>query len=353
MLFPLSARRGGQGVRSNDFLLVEQSWFALVYFLSFLCLRERKEGLKHQIKDYFTFNKRERNGVFVLLSIIISQLIYLSFVSSGHSTQTAELSIYDPLADKLRDSKNDTLTVVEAPERFDFDPNNMQVQEWKRLGFNDKQIRSIQKYQAKGGKFRSKEDLQKMYCIGPEQYASLEPYILITSAPKRASYQPQSLGWGAGRGNSHHPPRPLDRGKEPSKIQSPAKLIELNTCDSVELLSVKGIGPFYAHAIIKYRAELGGYLRKEQLMELWKFDQEKYDKVAASFIVDPSLVKKLNINTYSPDELKHPYISWTMAHGIVNYRAKHGKFKTIEEIVNTDLVNEETLLKIAGYLVVE
>jgi competence protein ComEA len=69
--------------------------------------------------------------------------------------------------------------------------------------------------------------------------------------------------------------------------------------------------------------------------------------------VDASTVKKIKINSCSVEELKHPYLKWNQVNGIVNYRQKHGKFKTIDEIKNTDLVDDETLRKLAPYLQLE
>jgi competence protein ComEA len=95
---------------------------------------------------------------------------------------------------------------------------------------------------------------------------------------------------------------------------------------------------------------LGGYHAKEQLMEVWKFDQEKYDAIEKYVTVDASKVKKININTCTAKELKHPYIDWKLANGIINYRSKHGNFHTLEDIKKTDLLNDETFIKIVPYL---
>jgi len=88
-------------------------------------------------------------------------------------------------------------------------------------------------------------------------------------------------------------------------------------------------------------------------MEIWKFDKEKFDMVEKYISVDPAAVRKININTCEAEALRSPYISWNVANAIVNYRKQHGKFKTIEEIQRTDLVNDETLRKIAPYLSVD
>lgn len=308
--------------------------------------------MKKVVRDYLSFNKRERNGVFVLVSLIGAQLLYLNFADSFSEKKQMDLSGFEKQLFALQDSvakEKEEVEVVDFEEashtlqrkvrkpenkkieRFHFDPNNLPEEDWQRLGLSQKQIRIIKNFEAKGGKFRKKEDVKKIYGIKDEQYSLLEPYITIVSS--NAVFENGEV--------------------IPLKTTKQNSIVELNTADSLQLLTVKGVGPFYAKNIIKYRNLLGGFVAKEQLMEIWKFDKEKYDAVEKFVRVDPTLAKKININTCDADQLKGAYLKWNTANGIVNYRKAHGKFKTIDEIKATDLVDEETYRKIAPYLVVE
>lgn len=303
--------------------------------------------MKQILRDYFTFNKRERNGIFILLAIIAVELIYLNTSSYFYSVEPVDLSSFEKEIKEFEASIVFDSVPVEKPfynkpvfsersaERFNFDPNNLSEKDWKRLGLSDKQIKTIKNYEAKGGKFKKKEDLKKMYCIKPELFLSLEPYINIESPV--SNFQSPVSNISQPTTNNH----------------KPTTTIELNTCDSASLTTIKGIGPFFAKSIIKYRKQLGGFHSKEQLMEIWKFDAEKYETIAPRVNVDASVIKRININTVEAEEFIHPYIKWNIANAIVNYRKNHGRFKTIEEIRKTDLVDEETLRKIADYLTVE
>ncbi len=241
---------------------------------------------------------------------------------------SAEIKNEDTPSEKISKVAIATSPAVAAPERFMFNPNHLSESKWRKLGLTDKQIHSIKNYEAKGGSFRKKEDVKKMYTISLELYTSLEQYIEIPSTETS-----QVL--------------PLT---SPKIEKSISKIMDLNSADSAQLTTIKGIGPFYAKAIIRYRELLGGYNSKEQLMEVWKFDQEKYKAIEKFITVDVSKAKKININTCTAKELKHPYISWKIANGIINYREKHGIFNTVEELKKTDLLDEVTLLKIAPYL---
>ena len=118
-------------------------------------------------------------------------------------------------------------------------------------------------------------------------------------------------------------------------------------------MQLKGVGSFYAKNIVKLRNALGGFINKNQLLELWKFDDDKLKEIEKNITVDANRVKKRNINTLTAKELKHPYLSWNQANAIVYYKNKHGNYRTIEEIKKTDVIDEETYLKIAPYLTVE
>lgn len=309
--------------------------------------------MKKIVRDFLTFNKRERNGVFVLVSIITVLVLYLNVSGGFVKKEPADFSDFDEKVKQLdalkvkaahstskQATKATSTTVVSLDaERFEFDPNTLEEKDWKRLGLPDKLIQTIQRFLSKGGRFHKKEDLKKIYGMKQELYSSLEAYVSIEKeiSPSESTSSPAVF----------------KEGKVEKDRPSSKKLIELNTADSALLTSIKGIGPFYAKNIIKHRNALGGFVSKEQLMEIWKLDEEKYVAIEPYVFVDLSKVKKINVNTCEAKDLKSPYINWNMANAIVNYRKHHGKYKTLEEIKQTDLVDEETYRKIVPYLIVE
>lgn len=71
---------------------------------------------------------------------------------------------------------------------FPFDPNTIGREEWRALGLTDKQIDGVDKYMSKGGRFRTKKDLGRMYSIKADQFAALEPFILLPDSYVRAAF---------------------------------------------------------------------------------------------------------------------------------------------------------------------
>lgn len=101
--------------------------------------------------------------------------------------------------------------------------------------------------------------------------------------------------------------------------------LELNGADSLALIAVRGIGPYYASRIMRYRERLGGYYSVCQLKEL----NMKYfdvDSNACLFTVDTTRIRKADLDTMSFKAiLRHPYLEYPDVQLICNAKRKYGK----------------------------
>lgn len=206
-------------------------------------------------------------------------------------------------------------------ERFAFDPNTISSNDWKRLGLSEKQAEVILKYRERGGIFRVKEDLKKMYVVSDELYDHLESFIHIS--------EPQNI-YVSGEKTI----------KTKDKFTQSNLKIELNSSDTTELMQLRGIGPVFSKRIIKYRDLLGGFYAVEQLKDVYGLEQT-YEDIEEYLTVDTTLITKIQINTISEAELsKHPYINYKEAKIIINYREQHGGFENetdLERIKGLDI----------------
>jgi hypothetical protein len=142
------------------------------------------------LKDYFSFSRAERLGILALCGCILLILtIRWSFplwITSKKPDTTAfaeEIAQFRRTVDSLSRAKTQpvsTLHLQPVADLFYFDPNRATDMEWEKFGLNERQIRNIRNYQAKGGNFKRKDDLQKLYTISSTQYQRLEPYIRFT-----------------------------------------------------------------------------------------------------------------------------------------------------------------------------
>ena len=109
--------------------------------------------------------------------------------------------------------------------------------------------------------------------------------------------------------------------------------LELNTADSSALVRIRGIGPYYASKIIKYRQRLGGFYAVRQLKEL-KMNHFNVDSCAGVFTVDPSKIVKYRLDTMSFKAiLRHPYLEYEDVQMIFNAKRKYDSlsFQLLEE----------------------
>ena len=297
---------------------------------------------------YFVFNRTERIGILVVICIIAIVLGFPFMLKIATRDNTKEFQQFVNeivLLEKSVKFSADSLNVARMLDfqqmdrsmaankivPFVFDPNNLPAAQWSKLGLKDWQIKVIKKYEAKGGKFYDKADFKKMFCITPSEYEILEPYISIqVQKPVFAE------------------------NKAEIPIRKVRTTVELNSADSVTLLSLYGIGPSYARRIIKYRTLLGGFYSKNQLLEVYGFDQGKLDKIEDFCSVDAGGIKKININKVRTDELKkHPYLDYYTAKAIVDQRTIVGKFTSLKQISEIPLIHAELFDKIKNYLVLD
>ncbi len=231
---------------------------------------------------------------------------------------------------------------------FKFNPNGLSIADWKKLGLSEKQAQVIKNYEEKGGKFRTKEDVQKMYTISDSTYLKLEPYILL---PNESEFENQN--------SKKLTAKVYDEKNEDSKSvkkkkEYPKLIVDVNTADSATLLKLYGIGPYFSGKMVSYREALGGYSNLNQLTEIWNFNDSMLIRLRDQLVIHQIEIKKLNVNQLNAKELqKHPYINWNVANSIVNIRNKHGEYQRLEDLKKSVLISDSLLQKLSPYLTVE
>ena len=148
-----------------------------------------------------------------------------------------------------------------------------------------------------------------------------------------------------GQGNSS------PKGGTPYKKAAPGVVIELNTADSAKLTELQGIGPSFARRIISYRDKLGGFVRKEQIKEIFGLDSEKYATIQSQVSIDESLIKKIPVNTVTFEQLSHfPYLSFKQMNAIIQFREQHGEYESLADLKNIAIMDDATIEKIKPYI---
>ena len=125
-------------------------------------------------------------------------------------------------------------------------------------------------------------------------------------------------------------------------------MLDINTADTLGLMNLPEIGPYFARKIIEYREKLGGFIKEEQLLEIYGFDSIRYEIILPYIIVDSLAVIRLNVNHDSfKTLLRHPYIEYEDVKKIVNHRESKGMITNWEQykkIVKRDDIDERLML---------
>jgi DNA uptake protein ComE-like DNA-binding protein len=303
-----------------------------------------------RLKEYFSFTKNERNGIIVLLFLLVILVILeqcidfssdkeISLMTEDYREKITqfEKSLKEKSFRREKEKKHPIYSSEENSNEnqwiipdslFYFDPNTITESQLKKLGLSVKQRSTFMNYRNAGGEFHISTDLLKIYGIKEEQFNILEPYIFIAKKDKNEE----------------------NRDRVYTKDFTPI-VISLNSCSADSLELIYGIGPSYAERIIKYRELLGGYVHTSQLHEVYGLDSVLIASIKDQLIIDTSLIRKININEAEfVDLIKHPYLNKYQTQSILKFREIQGEFNDINELSDYNLLPENVFQKIKPYL---
>ncbi|MBA3665771.1 MAG: helix-hairpin-helix domain-containing protein [Bacteroidetes bacterium] len=247
---------------------------------------------------------------FICLVLLIVRTILPSLIRKDEII-LANLPLIEKSLDSAAATSAHTKHSAPTGKMFVFNPNSVTHAQLIQLGFSDKTASILLKFRSKGFVFKKKEDLKKVYGVGDALYKRLEEYILIDDR------------------------NPVAVNKKEIKEQTFAT-VELNSADSLALLDINGIGPAFAKRILKYRTLLGGFINKEQLLEVYGVTEEMFEKIKTQVTVNSAATKKIDLNN---DDFKiinrHPYLSYETTKLILDKRRRgYIDADNLKEILN-------------------
>ncbi len=268
-------------------------------------------------KPHFWYNKSQRNGVFllVLLILILQGFIYVDFFSSNEAVDigTKELFAFQKQVDSLK-----KLEIKDRnPKIYPFNPNYITDYKGEQLGLSLEEIDRLLDYRKLNKFVNSKKEFQQITKVSDSLLTEISPYFKfpdwILKKDKKKFNTKKS------------------KAKYVSKIISTS---DINKATAEDFRVISGIGIAFSERIIKYRNKLQGFSLNSQLAEVWGLEQEVVDRVFTRFkITQKPEIKKLNINTVSFKELlKNPYIDYDLCIKIFNYRDEVAELQDISEL---------------------
>lgn len=285
--------------------------------------------LKRWIQSTVGLSNSEANAMMILMPalflIIFSQPLYRWFTRPTSPIPVKEERFLDSLVTSLSTPLVDS-GAINIISRFNFDPNTSTLEEFRKLGIPESVGKRIVQYRNKGGQFRIKSDLAKMYGLDSLLYRSLASYILLPDQLERKVFPKE----------------------ERPKI---AIQFDINLTDTISLKSVMGIGSALSKRIIKYRESLGGFINVDQIAEVYGLDSLVLLELKPFYVADGFQPRKIMVNETTEQELdRHPYLSLKEAKSIITYRIQHGKYASPTDLLKIKTIKESTVSRVGPYL---
>jgi len=277
-----------------------------------------------------------------------------------------------------------------------FNPDLYSQKNWENLGFSEKQSAAILKYKSYlGGSFVSKEKFKECFIISEENYAKLEPYLILPQKTpakfaknrfkrdtirEKINYKPfdpniltkedwEKLGFSEKQANvivnyrdknlkgsfksledikncfvineeKFNEMKPFIRLSQP-KLLEPKKIennktdfskTDLNSITYKQLLEF-GFDEKAAGSMIGFRKKLGGFMTKEQILDTYNIDKDLMQKLLDIAPLDTSKVQKYSLVEAPEEWLKnHPYFKYS-ADKIIYYRISNPDDKKIWKFI--------------------
>jgi len=320
--------------------------------------------MKESLKEYFYFNKKERNGILVLIIILFLIIIFNKFSYLLIKPEKYDFTAFNAEIDEFR--KN--LKPVEADEYlnkldsailnkyenlilFEFDPNTTTSEQFLNLGLTEKQIKTINNYRDKGGSFKIKSDFQKIYGIRQKQYEILKPYILLSDESTDIS-------------NNYND------NYEDKTTETQITLFEFNPNTISESdWKLLGMTDKQIKTITNFKVKGGKFYKKEDLAKIYSISTDEYKKLEPYIIFDsPKTEEKeanitekteikivsVNINNATNEELiALNGIGEYLAKSIIKYRKLLGGFYDKKQLLEVYGLKQETYDKIQAYIIID
>ena len=287
-------------------------------------------------KSHFWYTKNQRNGILLLLIIIIFLQLILHF-KNFDSQQLVDLSQSKITSyNKQLDSLKKKSSKKKKFEIYPFNPNYISDYKGYQLGMNVDEIDRLLAYREQRLYVNSAKEFQTITKISDSLLQKISPFFKFPEWVQKKNNQQRYI--------------------PNSRINvSEITTVDINKATLKDFTFIEGVDEYLSERIIKYRSKLQGFSFKEQLFEVWGLDELIANKILSTFsIKNKPIIKKVNINTASFKEvLSNPYIDYELCVKIFDYRDEVAELQSISEIKNIEGFPIKKYNRIVLYLLAE
>lgn len=280
-------------------------------------------------KSHFWYNKNQRNGIFLLLIIIVVlQIIIFKTPFSTNNTLTNVDSLERIAFQKQIDSLKAIAIKSRKPKIFPFNPNYITDFKGEQLGMSTTEIDKLLTFRKTGKFINSKEDFKKVTGVSDSLLNAIAPLFKFPD-------------WVVERNRNINKSKKIKLNEQFNKEANTeasftVSTYDINKVNQQDLMSLNIVDAKMAERIIKYRSKLQGFTFESQLYEVFNIKENQVKTILKTFkIFEKPKIKKLNINTIEFKQLlKIPYIDYELCKKIFDYRDEVSELQNIVELKN-------------------
>lgn len=295
-------------------------------------------------KSHFWYTKSQRNGIFLLVIIIIILQVFL-FVNPFSSDEIVDVNQPKLVAFQ---QQIDSLKAVELenrkPKIYPFNPNYITDAKGEQLGMSLAEIDRLLAFRKTNKFINSKEEFQQVTKVSDSLLNNIAPYFKFPD-------------WVVERNKKLNQ---VSNKTEKRVVESDGKknqpsTLDINKASVYDFLTIEGVEEKLAERIINYRSKLQGFSFLTQIYEVYKIDKNTADQITSIFtIIEKPIIQKKNINTIEFKELlKNPYIDYELCKKIFEYRDEVAELQNLSELKNIKGFPLDKYDRIVLYLLAE
>ncbi len=282
------------------------------------------------MNQFLHFHKNQRQGILIFSLLLFGAFAgpnyYQQYVSSA-APNLSWIALEFQESDLRPQPSQGSNQKTRKDSLFAFDPNKVDVEQMRLLGFTNRIAKTIVNYRAKGGRFYKSKDMLKIYGMDTAFYFRLEPFIQLE--------------------------RPLKRNYKKYASQTRTKKqqsLAINSASAEEWQKLRGIGPVLSKRIVKFRDRLGGFHQVDQVGQTYGLPDSTFLQIRPQLTCS-GVVTPIDVNRLAAKQLAaHPYLGRKEAQLLTSYRQMHGDYKNFDMLKSIKGVPEGYFDRLKPYL---
>ncbi|WP_233897371.1 helix-hairpin-helix domain-containing protein [Tenacibaculum piscium] len=238
-------------------------------------------------KSHFWYDKRQRNGVFFLIILLIllqSIYFFVDFSSAFSSDITATKSTEIRSFQQQIDSLKRIALATKKPKIYPFNPNFITDYKGYQLGMTPEEIDKLHQYRKQRKFVNSSKEFQQITNISDSLLHKISPYFkfpdwVVKRHKSQAKKNINSLSSSSNFSENNSSSENIS-GKETSNIQKKIIKININTASFKEILKIPHINYELCKKILEYREEVAELQNISEIKNIAGFPADKYDRIA-------------------------------------------------------------------------